>query len=98
MSVRAVPGAFSSRVRPRSRPGWKIAAGGLVIGDPSEQLREQLSARFSAPGRSVCGLPAPVLDARGAEPIGGCTIGPRRWFDAQLPGRGEPDPRRGAPT
>ncbi len=34
MSVRAVPGGVlvEVRVRPRSRPGWKIAAGGLVIG------------------------------------------------------------------
>ncbi len=34
MSVRAVLGCalVEVRVRPRSRPGWKIAAGGLVIG------------------------------------------------------------------
>jgi uncharacterized protein YggU (UPF0235/DUF167 family) len=34
MSVRAVPGGIlvEVRVRPRSPPGWKIAAGGLVIG------------------------------------------------------------------
>ncbi len=33
MSVRAVSGGVlvEMRVRPRSRPGWKIAAGGLVI-------------------------------------------------------------------
>jgi hypothetical protein len=34
MSVRAVPGGVlvEVRVRPRSRPGWKIASGSLVIG------------------------------------------------------------------
>ena len=33
MSVRAVPGGVlvEVRVRPRSRPGWEIAAGSLVI-------------------------------------------------------------------
>jgi uncharacterized protein len=62
MSVRAVPGGVlvEVRVRPRSRPGWEIAAGSLVIrvaaapvgGAATEEARRALAKALRvSPGR-----------------------------------------------
>jgi hypothetical protein len=63
MLVRAVPGGVlvEVRVRPRSRPGWKIAAGGLVIGvaaapvggAATEEARHALAKTLGVPSNRV---------------------------------------------